>query len=185
MKEVPPLPQLPVHVAVLPTAGFPVAIEADADEMAALARFCGVTRFIRLSANLTVARWRGGGVEITGRIRALCEQPCVVSLVPVRQTIDEPVQVTFVRSGSKLADRTVSGGHELMLDPEGPDAPENFEGEEIDIWRVIAEILALAVDRWPRAPGAELDARWRDDGDAKGDSPFAALKGKFQPPRKS
>jgi hypothetical protein len=176
------LPVFAVHVRVLPANGFPVELEAKGGELEQLARFCGVARFEFAAASLRVSRWRGGGVEVTGRIRARCQQPCVVTLVPVAQEIDVPVQATFVPAGSRMDARHGDGDHELLLDPEGPDAPEPFEGDEIDVWRLVAETLALVVDYWPRAPGATLDPRWSDV--SRPDSPFAALIG-WKPPSKS
>jgi len=172
------LPAFPVGVAVLPRAGFPVDLAADEAARAAIAAHAGVTAIERLEARLLFSRWLRGGVEVTGRLRASLEQPCVVTLDPVRQEIDENVLMRFVPAGSELARAGAGSPEELILDPEGEDPPEPFDGEAIDAWAVAIESLVLAIDPFPRAPGAHLPEQARDaeSDDFDAESPFAALK---------
>lgn len=172
------LPVYEVSVAVLPRAGFPVTLRPDAAQRARVAGACGVNRIDRLEADLTVARWRGDGVEIRGEIRAAVVQDCVITLEPVTQDICEPVDLTFLPEGSKLAKKAEKASEELVLDPDAPEMPETFSGETIDVWPVVVECLILAIDPFPRAPGATLDQRYAgaaEEGDADRQSPFAVL----------
>jgi uncharacterized metal-binding protein YceD (DUF177 family) len=55
-----------------------------------------------------------------------------------------------------------------------------FEGDSIDVWPFVLEMLMLAIDPFPRAPGAELpgaEADAPEAADSAGDSPFAVLRG--------
>ncbi|GIL00369.1 MAG: metal-binding protein [Alphaproteobacteria bacterium] len=172
----PSLPRLDVHVAVLPRAGLPLRLVASEAECLQVAQACGVRRVASLEADLDIRRWRGDGVEIAGEVRASLEQECVVTLAPVSQRVVAPVEATFLPRGSPL-DRSRSQSEELVLDPEGPDIPETFVGEAIDVWPLVVEFLLLAIDPWPRAPGAVLDPKLAggEDGDAAPQSPFSVL----------
>jgi hypothetical protein len=100
-------------------------------------------------------------------------QPSVVTLEPVRQSISEPVDRIFLPGGEKPYAGPANA--EIFVDLEGEDVPDHFEGNEADLTDLIVEILALAVDPYPREPGVSLDDLGLEpDGDQS--SPFAALK---------
>ena len=170
----PDIPSFEVNVTTLPRAGFPLALRPDAAERERIARACGVEGFDLLEADLTLTRWRGDGVELRGEVHAIVRQECVVTLEPVTNEIREQLAVTFLPPDSKLA-RDEEASQELVLDPEGPDIPESFSGEAIDVWPVVVECLILAIDPYPRAPGAELDSRYVG-GQEERESPFSVLK---------
>src|SRR5690606_13304730 len=73
----------PVHVARLPKKGTTVAIEADAEQRAALADVHGLRAVDRFVATLEVVPWKQGGVRVAGRVTADIVQDCVVTLEPV------------------------------------------------------------------------------------------------------
>lgn len=91
------------------------------------------------------------GWRLTGRLSAKVEQSCVVTLEPVITRIDDAVDRTWLPAAD-------IDPEEEVLDPDGPDAPEPL-GETIDLIAVIHEALALAIDPYPRARGAELKTR--------------------------
>lgn len=163
------------HISANPVE---VRIEADAGERAGLAALWGVPEVRAFSATFQVQRWKRDGVRLKGRVEADIVQNCVVTLEPIEAHIDEPIEVVFVPEGSKLArlQTTVDSG-EMLLDPDGPDAPEVFSGDAIDAGAVAAEHAALAIDPYPR----KADAAFADhiESTAEGDgkpSPFAVLK---------
>lgn len=165
------------HVSGNPVA---VRLEADEREREALARTWEVTAIHSLSAEFQVQRWKRDGVRVSGTVRAEVEQPCVVTLEPVFQTIDEPVSALFVPEGSRLARMTPDGEGEIVVEAEGPDMPEPFSGDSIDLGAVAAEFVAMAINHYPRKPGAVFEGV--EDSDeiaeeiAEAPSPFAALK---------
>jgi uncharacterized metal-binding protein YceD (DUF177 family) len=161
---------------VLPTAGYPVRVEANEAERAALADAHALLAVDEFVADLDVKRWRKDGVRVQGTVRARIVQECIVTLEPVSADLDVEIDAVFVPEGSRLA-RPLDDDGALIVDAEGPDIPETFEGGEIDVGAVAEEFFELAIDPYPRAPGAELGeiADTDDGGEADEENPFAKL----------
>ncbi|MBK8458182.1 MAG: DUF177 domain-containing protein [Phyllobacteriaceae bacterium] len=158
-----------VEVRRLPARGFPVKIDADAEARAALADAHGLESVDRLHAELLVERWGKDGAKVSGRVVADIVQSCIVTLEPVPATIDAAIDGVFVPENSRLAVPTYG---EILVDPEGPDAPETFSGDSIDVGALVEEFFELAIDPYPRAPGAAFGESETGDGAM---NPFAAL----------
>lgn len=144
-------------VARLPKKGMPLKLEADSAQREALAREHDLSAVERFEADLLVTPWKRDGVKIVGSVRADIIQACVVTLEPIPSHVDEDVESVFLPEGSRLArpDRLEAG--EMVLDAEGPDAPELFSGDTIDVGQLAEEFFALGVDPYPRKPGAEIE----------------------------
>lgn len=172
-------PPSPVSFAIdvrrLPTRGFPVRIDADAAAREALAEAHGLDSVASFAADLLAERWGRDGVKVTGRVTADIVQSCVVTLEPVESRIDAPVEAVLVPEGSRLA---APHEGELLVDPEGPDVPETFSGDTIDMGALAEEFFELAIDPYPRAPGASLDGETDGDGEEGAFAALAALKEK-------
>jgi uncharacterized metal-binding protein YceD (DUF177 family) len=152
----------PVALARIPPEGREERLVATAAECAALARRFAIPAVNRLEAVLRLAVEPGGAVAVTGTLSAEVVQDCVVTLEPVTQQVSEPVAL-----------RVLAAGEEPSDDPDGPDEIA-AEGGTIDLGEALAEQLALALDPYPRAPGAGLPAG--PEGTAEAPSgPFAAL----------
>ena len=66
----------------------------------------------------------------------------------------------------------------MFLDPDGPNLPELFTGDSIDVGALAAEFAALAIDPYPRKQGLEYaDHVESDPASDKKPSPFAVLQG--------
>ncbi|TIT56062.1 MAG: DUF177 domain-containing protein, partial [Mesorhizobium sp.] len=85
-------------------------------------------------------------------------QACIVTLDPVQAHIDEPVEALLLPEDSKLGRQGYDGGGEILLDADGPDSPETFSGDTIDVGALAEQFFGLAIDPYPRKPGASLDA---------------------------
>lgn len=168
----------PVRVGHVSANPVTVKMEAGPAEMKALAELWKVLDVRSLKAEMQVTRWKKDGIRIKGRVKAEIEQACVVTLEPVPSRIDEPFEQVFVPEGSKLARIVLSDTAEMVLDPEGPDAPETFTGDTIDAGEVVAEAVALAIDPYPRKKGVDFDEQVQDEPSQEWErpSPFAALK---------
>jgi uncharacterized metal-binding protein YceD (DUF177 family) len=155
----------------LPAGGRHVKMRASAAELAAATAVLKVKAVERFEADLEAKPMRGG-VHVRGRVRATIEQLCVASFVPVKQHIDEPVDRIFLHGREHK--ETPAPGAEVFVDLEGEDFPDYFEGPEVDFSPLLLELVALAIDPYPRAPGVELPdlGEEADDLDA---SPFAEL----------
>ena len=124
-------------------------LEAGPAERAALANRFGILEIGSLRAALRLRSEAGGAVRVRGRMTADVVQACVVTLDPVPQHIDEPVDLRFVRVDAEREE-------EDEPDPEGPDEIP-IEGEHLELGEAIAEQLSLALDPYPRVPGAVLE----------------------------
>ena len=168
----------PVKVGHISANPVEVTISADAGERAGLAKLWSILEVKALTATFEVRRWKRDGVRLKGRVSADIVQACVVTLDPVESHIDEPVEVVFVPEGSKLARLPLaSESGEMLLDPDGPDAPEIFSGDSIDAGEVAAEHVALAIDPYPRKADTGFAGHIEStDKDDRKPSPFAVLK---------
>jgi uncharacterized metal-binding protein YceD (DUF177 family) len=131
----------------LDTIGEPraVAIEADEAERAALAKRFDLIGVDRLAGTFTIRR-DAAGIAVEGRVTAALVQACSVTGDPLPATIDEPVALLFVASGADAAEEVELGDNDLDVIP--------YDGGAIDLGETAAETMALALDPFPRGPGA-------------------------------
>lgn len=154
-----------------------VHLEADERERAALAKLWKVVSVDALEAELKIRRWKKDGVKIFGEIRGRVTQTSVVSLESVENEIFEELDQIFVPEGSVLARIPANDEGEMIIDPDGPDLPETFAGDTIDVGAVVAEFAAMGLDAYPRKPGEAFAAHIEaPDEKEKKPSPFAVLK---------
>jgi hypothetical protein len=146
------------NVARLPQKGLPVVIDADARQRAALASEHELLSVESYRAELLVEPWKRNGVKVSGRVRADITQACIVTLDPVEAHIDESVDALFLPEQSKLGRQGFDGGGEILLDAEGPDGPETFSGDAIDVGALAEQFFGLAIDPYPRKQGVSLEA---------------------------
>ena len=167
----------PVPVGNVSSSPVTMRISANEEERRALARQWEVSGVSALEAELQLTRWKREGIRVAGEVHAELVQPSVVSLEPVASVIDEPVDALFVPEGSRLARLETNDGGELIVDPEGPDLPETFSGDTIDVGNVVSECVALAIEPYPRLAGEVFaPPEGPAEGDSGDESPFAALK---------
>ena len=146
-----------------------VRIEATAAECAALAERFGLIAVEALAAELTLRR-EAGGITARGQVRALVQQACVVTGEPVETRIDEAVALRFVADQDETEE-------EIELDADDLDTIA-IEGGAIDLGEAAAETMALALDPFPRAPGAAealRDAGVMTEEEARPAGPLAGL----------
>lgn len=143
--------------------GLDVMVEATAAECAALARRMRVPAVLALSCGYRLVRPVPTCIAARGRLRARVVQTCVVSLEAFEVTVAEDFTVRFVPAGQE-SDRI-----DLDSDDEIP-----FQAGMLDLGEAAAEQLGLALDPYPRRPGAALPG---DESDPPR-SPFAALAGR-------
>lgn len=148
-----------------------VAIEADAGERAALAARFGLVAIDVLSADLVLRR-DAVGVTARGTVNARVQQACVVTGEPVDATIEEPVALRFTdHLDDGDAEEVELGADDLDTMP--------IDNGTIDLGEAAAETMALALDPFPRAPGAAAvlkAAGVLTEEEARPANPFAALR---------
>ena len=156
----------------------PVArqIVANDGECAALAEVFRLPGMAELSGDfiLTSAKTHGGVIDAELRLRARVMQTCVITLEPFDTVVQEIAQLRFVPATNLHEDAEIA-----ELSPEALEAPDEipYAGEVIDLGATLAEQLALALDPYPRKPGAELPAA---AGGSAG-NPFAVLAERNKP----
>lgn len=148
---------------------------ADRDARSRIASFLDLEAVGRLRADLTVRPWLDG-IEIAGRIEARVTQVCGVTLEAFDAEIADDLLVRLVPPGSPNAARRE--GADLAMDVDAEDPPEELAGDSVDIGAFVVEHLALALDPFPRKPGAVFEP----PEPTKPRSPFAAL-GRLKPPQ--
>ena len=154
----------PVALERIPPEGRQEHLRATPAECAALALRFGIVAVNRFSGELLLKPEPAGGVAIEGRISAEVVQDCVVTLEPVTQQVEEAVHLRILGPGESYAD-----------DPEAPDEVEAPNGVA-ELGEALAEQLALALDPYPRAPGAALPGAEPEAAEEPAPkTPFAAL----------
>jgi uncharacterized metal-binding protein YceD (DUF177 family) len=146
-------------------------ISANAADCARLAERFGLLALDRLAATLWLRRGRAGLVQVRGHLEAEVVQACVVTLEPVRSQLKEDFTLAF---GGV---RAVPHG-EVVIGLGEEDPAEELTDGRIDLGEVVAQQLAVALDPYPRAPGASdrFEPSDEERSAAKGgNAPFAAL----------
>lgn len=145
-----------------------VTIAATETERAKLAQRFDLIAIDRLEAAAELVR-DGEIVIASGKLKAEVVQACVASGEPVPATIAEDFALRFVREA------TGDAAEDVELDESDLDAV-GYEGGAVDLGEAAAQTLALALDPFPRAPGAEERLRAAGVVGEEDAGPFAALK---------
>ncbi|MCO5092853.1 DUF177 domain-containing protein [Bosea sp. (in: a-proteobacteria)] len=165
--------QHPIRVETIRPRGTEIVIRAEEGQLPAVAKLLGVVRVESLEARYTLSR-NGERVALEGRIVVGLHQACVVTLDPFPVRLDVPVKLDFAPGEDALARRSERDDApidiEVLLNEDDP--PEPITGGVIDLGAITLEFLALALDPYPRKPGAQFQSA---AGEAGAESPFAAL----------
>ena len=153
MSTPPPEFSRPIVVSGLAGGGaLRMELSARANERDALARRFGLLGLDRLEARVLLRREdaAGGGwsLHVEGELKAAVRQTCVTTLEPVANDVRDSFAVVYA-AAARQAEAT-----ETVADPDEADPPEPFEGDALDLGELVAQHLALALDPYPRAPGA-------------------------------
>jgi uncharacterized metal-binding protein YceD (DUF177 family) len=159
----------PLKLHALARGPVRVHLEPDEAERAKVAKQLGLESLPALTADVTVRAWLDGA-EIAGRFEGVVGQLCSVSLDAFEQPVSGGIEVRAVPAGSPNAPQESPG--EADLDPDAPDPPEVLASDAVDLAAYVVEHLALAIDPFPRKPGAEFHF----EAPAEDVSPFAVLQ---------
>ena len=167
-------PEWPVTVGAdrVGSAPLEITVEADAPVREGLARRFHILGIDALSATVTLRRLTDGDIAAQARLRARLTQACVVSLEPVEETVDESVEGRFTARPLPEDDG------ETVIEPDDiTDEPEPIVDGRLALGEWLAQNLSLAMDPFPRASDAVLEAA--PDAEAEPEeprpSPFAGL----------
>ncbi|WP_170937145.1 MULTISPECIES: hypothetical protein [Rhodomicrobium] len=142
--------------------------QAERDQLAKQLRIEGLDSF---SFSYRLTPIPHDRFQLTGSLQASLTQLCVVTLEPVAERIDEAVEVEC------WPQHQIGTEDDEPVDPafEGlpPDPPAPIIGGKLDVGALGAEILASAINPYPRKPDAEF--AWDDPKAAGPSGPFAGL----------
>lgn len=154
--------------------GLKLTVEASPEERRHLAERFDLVSVDSLTAEVEIGSEPDGvSFRLQGRLRADVVQSCVVTLDPVPAHIEESFERVYAPGRPAAADH---GRHEAWVDPSAEEPAEPLIDGRIDVGEAIAEELGLALDPYPRRPGASLPEAYGPDGRKGEDSPFAGLK---------
>ena len=159
-----------VRLDELGSAAKAVDVAARPAELTVLAARFGLLALERLEGRFEV-RAEAGGARLTGRIAAAGAQACGLSGEPVAFALDEPVELRFVLAAP--------AGDDIELSDSDLDTMF-VDGDAIDVGEAAAQSLGLALDPYPRAPGATLPPGVLPEGGVvplTRPNPFGVLKG--------
>jgi uncharacterized metal-binding protein YceD (DUF177 family) len=149
----------PLAVERVGDAPFEMRVQASAEECPALAARLQIPAVLALSCDFVLRRGAAGGICAEGRLRARVVRTCVITLEDFETEMTEALAIRFVPAGTETEE----------IDPEAEDEIP-YGGKTIDLGEAAAEQLALALEPYPRKPGATLAEEPATPG-----NPFAAL----------
>lgn len=162
-------------------------IEATDEERIDLARRLAILSVEKVRADVTLQRVRGGMIHALGTLYADVIQPCVVSLAPVPQTMEEEFEgwfggddaaVSFARAKNER--EAIKPGAETEILEESVD-PEPIVNGKIDIGELATQCLSLGLEPYPHAEGVAYEIgvdshEETPEGVSLRKNPFEALK---------
>jgi uncharacterized metal-binding protein YceD (DUF177 family) len=160
-------------VLQIPESGLHRELDADEAVRQAMADIAGLREVLSAHASLDVKPKGGGRFHIAGNVRARVGQTCVVTLDPIENDIDEPIDLIFAPPEQipELADLVDDAVEDAA---ETPDPPEPIVNGIIDLGRLAIDALLLGIDPYPRKPDAVFEHEVTAPDPE--DHPFAALK---------
>ncbi len=150
----------PLQVDRVPALGCHERIAADEKECVALAKRLGLPMLHSLAGLLKIVPWRGGGLKITGTLKAEVDQVSVISLEPFTSTLEYAIERYYLspRAGRPTPEEDV----------------DMIEHGIVDLGEILAETLALELDPYPRQEG-EVFNEIREELEPAKVSPFIGL----------
>lgn len=140
-------------------------ISANAEERAALAKRFELLALDRLEAKVKLTPMAGGYYRLIADFEAELTQACSITSEPVPARVAENFAMIY---------GPVEESSEIVLDGDA-EPVEPLDDGMIDIGEAVAQQLSLALDPFPRAPGATLEKEADLSEQRPRESPFAAL----------
>jgi uncharacterized metal-binding protein YceD (DUF177 family) len=129
----------PLQVDRVPALGSHERLAADEKECAALAKRLDLPKIHSFGGLLKAVPWRGGGLKITGTLKARVDQVSVISLETFTSDLEFAIERYFLspRAGPPTAEEDV----------------DIIENGIVDLGEILAESMALELDPHPRQEG--------------------------------
>lgn len=170
-------------------AAHTVTLSAEKTQREGLARRLGIPAIHALSTDMTLERDESGHmITVRGRIHADVTQTCVITLDPLRQTLESEFTACYadkeriVHFAKARNDMQVRHQHIEVPMLEEHEDPEALEDGHIDLGELTAQQLSLALPDFPHAEGARHPLGDDDNAEIAGrtesvrPNPFSGLK---------
>lgn len=145
-------------------AGLQRTLEPDQAARARIAKALDLQALDSFTADLELTP-SASGWTLSGRVRAEVVQTCGLTLEPLPATVDQRFSLGLTEAAEPSEDDEI----DITMDD---DSPDPIEDGRIDLGQYAVEQLALALDPFPRKPGATFV----QPPEPVEISPFAALK---------
>lgn len=166
----PGAPEFSRRVSLDDPAAFRGRVEATPAERARLCALFGVSGIAAVSCQYTIEALKSHRYRLTGTLSADVTQACVATAEPVNSHIEEAFSVEF------WPEPQIASAEPAALEPDlDDDPPEAIVDGKIDVAAFAAEVLASALDPYPRKTDAEFV--WQDPklDPSQPSGPFAQL----------
>jgi uncharacterized metal-binding protein YceD (DUF177 family) len=137
-----------IELASVPPEGKSFELAPDAETRKRLAEVANVVSVPALKVLLEVRPIGADGAEVVGKLEGVVRQTCVASL----EEFDNPVSENFSVDFAANPESEASSDDEEEIE----DLPDPIVDGKIDLGALATEFLILAVDPYPRKPGAEF-----------------------------
>ncbi|HEY1631244.1 MAG TPA: DUF177 domain-containing protein [Rhizomicrobium sp.] len=164
----PPLQKI-YDLSSISAAGAEVTITAKPEELPALAQWFDIDAMEAFEAKLELRKLSQTRFHLDATMNADVVQACVVTLGPVKTHIERRFSRTL-----HLTTGPAVGRETIIVTPADDESPEEIASTRYDLVEPLLEELALSIDPYPRAAGAEFSPP--GDGKSPEESPFAVLK---------
>ena len=147
-----------------------------------IAEFYKVDAIQDLSVRAHLTRLSKNEFKLEGQFKVSVLQTCIVTLKPVRSTIEQDFIRLYNVAPIRAAQREASA---VNVQLEG-DEIEMLQGSSVDLAAPVLEELSLMIDPYPRIPGAAFEEKTKAQ--TAEESPFAVLqilKDKLEPPEET
>lgn len=145
-----------------------LVLRPDEAARARIAALLGLHAVESFEATLAITQANNGRVDVEGLLKAAIQPVCVVSLEPFAQAVETPIAIQFAPDA--VIERMTKRAEEEENEEFEP--PDPIVDGQIDFGAVAVEFLALALDPYPRKPGASFAG---GDPEPARQSPFEAL----------
>ncbi len=160
----------PFDLSSLSTAGHEEALEIPEAACRSIAETYKIDGIEEFTARFRFSRLAKFEYALAGQFAATVIQTCIVTLKPLRTRIEQDFKRRY-----DIAPRDAAGQTSRSVNVElESEYIETLHGSSLDLAIPLLEELSLAIDPYPRVPGAEFEAEQEEP--AAGQSPFAVLQ---------
>jgi hypothetical protein len=160
----PELPH-PLPITQIGAGGTLREVVAGPQELLAIAARLGIPAVAALSVRFRLSPPHGSTIRAEGELRARVIQECIVTAEPFEAELVESFRIRFVPEAD-------IAGEDAPIDLDSDDELP-YRGGILELGEAAVEQLALALDPYPRLPGATLP--FAGDAEDAPEHPFAAL----------